>query len=176
MKKKIILAFLLVLTTKAFGSDFKSFDSFTSKFKTINKKEEKSDIYNLTVIAEQNFGVKKELIWALIATESTFRNIKNGASIGYTQLQLPTAKDVFEKNKALLTKLGVSKPKTIKDLEKPKTQILISAAYLKNLKEKFNGNLRISLRAYNAGTSGYKKAKNDWYYEKIKKQMSAIPN
>ena len=60
MKKKIILAFLLVLTTKAFGSDFKSFDSFTSKFKTINKKEEKSDIYNLTVIAEQNFGVKKE--------------------------------------------------------------------------------------------------------------------
>ena len=48
--------------------------------------------------------------------------------------------------------------------------------YLKNLKEKFNGNLRISLRAYNAGPSGYKKAKNDWYYEKIKKQMSAIPN
>lgn len=176
MKKKIILACLLVLTTKAFGADFKGFDSYTSKFKTINKKEEKTEIFNLTTMAEKNFGIKKELIWALIATESTFRNIKNGASIGYTQLQLPTAKDVFEKNKTILIKLGVSKPKTTSDLKNPKTQILISVAYLKDLKEKFNGNMRIVLRAYNAGPSGYKKANNDWYYEKIKKQMLVIPN
>ena len=176
MKKKIILACLLVLTTKAFGSDFKDFDSYTSKFKTINKKEEKTEIFNLTTAAEKQFKIKKELLWALMATESAFRNIKNGASIGYTQLQLLTARDVFEKNKAVLIKMGVSKPKTIKDLSNPKTQILISAAYIKDLKEKFNGNLRLALRAYNAGPSGYKKAKNDWYFDRIQKQMLVIPN
>ena len=174
MKKKIILTFLLVLTTKAFGSDFKSFDSFKFKFKTINKKEEKSDIYNLTVIAEQNFGVKKELIWALIAVESSFRNIANGASIGYTQLQLPTAKWIFEKYEKQLLRLGVSKPKTRNDLFNPKTQILISSAYLNYLLKIYNGNWDTTLMAYNAGPNGWKKAKNHWYYQKIYKQMSKI--
>ena len=174
MRKRLILVCLLLINFTMFGAEFKRFDAFTKKFETINKKEEKQNIYELTTIATKEFGIKKELIWALIAVESSFRNIANGASIGYTQLQLPTAKWIFEKYEKQLLRLGVSKPKTRNDLFNPKTQILISSAYLNYLLKIYNGNWNTTLMAYNAGPNGWKKAKNHWYYQKIYKQMSKI--
>ena len=40
------------------------------------------------------------------------------------------------------------------------------------LNKYFNGNLKIALMAYNAGITGYKKANNYWYYEKVMKQKN----
>lgn len=174
MKKRLVLVCLLLTNFTTFGAEFKHFDAFTKKFETINKKEEKQNIYELTKIAAKEFGIKKELIWGLIAVESSFRNIANGASIGYTQLQLPTAKWIFEKYETQLSKLGVSKPKTRKDLFDAKTQILISSAYLNYLLKIYKGDLNTTLMAYNAGPNGWKKAKNHWYYQRIYKQMSKI--
>ena len=174
MEKRLVLVCLLLINFTMFGAEFKHFNAFTKKFETINKKEEKQNIYDLTTIAAKEFGIKKELLWALIAVESSFRNIANGASIGYTQLQLPTAKWIYEKYEPQLKKLGVSKPKTRTDLFNPKTQILISSAYLNYLLKMYKGNLNTTLMAYNAGANGYKKANNHWYYQKIYKQMSKI--
>lgn len=174
MCKRLFLVVLMLLAFKANAADFKSFDLFSSKFKTISNKEEKLKIFNLTVTAEKEFGIKKEIIWALIAVESSFRNINSGSSIGYTQLQLPTAKWIWEKYEKEMLFYKIKKPQSKSDLMDLKTQILISTAYLEFLTKYFNGNFKIALMAYNAGITGYKKANNYWYYEKIIKQKKQI--
>lgn len=159
---------------RTLASDFNDFDHFSSKYKTISNKEEKLKIYNLTVVAGKEFNVKKELMWALIGTESSFKNIKTGSSIGYTQLQLPTAKWIWEKYKTKMLKEKIACPKVKSDLYDAKTQIFISTAYVDFLSKMFKGNLKTTMMAYNAGISGYKKVNNVWYYKKIIGAKSTI--
>ena len=172
MVKRLFLGFFIIVNF-AQAANYKSFDVYTNGFKTIKKTEEKQKIYNLTKLVETEFKIKKELMWALIATESSFKNVTNGVSIGYTQIQLGTAKDIYKKYEQQLKSLGVKPPKTINDLKNPKTQILISGAYLRYLIDKFKDQ-NIALRAYNAGPAGFVKAKNSWYSKRIIDNLNKI--
>lgn len=166
---KLIIA--LLLTYSIYGGVLE-LENFASKF-TSNKKLI-SEVYKASEIAEREANIDRKLIWSIIAVESGFKNISNTSnSVGLCQLQLSTAQYVYEKNKKKLAKYIVY-PTSKSSLYHVRTNILLSAYYLKYLKESYNLSTYSALRAYNAGPSGYKKVNNSWYSDRVMKYRNSL--
>ncbi len=85
------------------------------------------------------------LLSAIIREESRYdaRALSGAAARGLTQFVLPTAR-------RLATKIGRSQIEP-EDLEQPETSIALGAAYLRELDDRFDGDLPRMIVAYNAG-------------------------
>lgn len=157
---KLLIALLLITNLYAGKVEL---DNFASKF--TSDKKLKEEVYNASLIAERLYKIDQKLIYSLIATESSFKNVGNSkGSIGLCQVQLPTAQYLYKKYKM---QSMLSYPKSDKDLYNVYTNILVSACYLRYLQDSLDLNLYNTLRAYNAGPSGYKKVNNKKYADKV---------
>lgn len=168
--KKILMFFLIIYGIKA--SEEKAYYELTKQY-NLNKKEQ-IKIWNLSNEAKEVFGIDRTLLWAIIASESSFRNVSNGKSIGYPQIRLITAKDVYKRYEKEFKLLKIEEPKNNNDLKSPEVQICIASAQLNYLSKKFKGNKIKVLRAYNAGTKGMYKVNNLWYAKKVIKKQKEI--
>lgn len=95
-----------------------------------------SSLRNLVDSISRNYGVDPALVRALIKTESNFNRwaVSNKGALGLMQLIPETGR-----------RYGV------RDFFDPQQNVDGGVHYLKFLLEKFNGNLDLSLAAYNAG-------------------------
>jgi soluble lytic murein transglycosylase-like protein len=104
---------------------------------------QKKEIIQAVEEASEKYGVDKALILAVITKESTFKHkatSKVGAK-GLMQLTSNTIKFINSRNKDL----KITDPYDIKQ------NVMGGTFYLKYLLNKFNGDLRLALGAYNAG-------------------------
>ena len=104
---------------------------------------QKKEIIRAVEEASKKYGVDKALILAVITKESTFNHkatSKVGAK-GLMQLNSDTIKFINSRNKDL----KITDPYDIKQ------NVMGGTFYLKYLLNKFNGDLKLALGAYNAG-------------------------
>ena len=112
------------------------------------------------------YGVDEELIYAMIKEESNFNQDANSHkdAIGLMQLVQDTADEVG-------LELGIEDV----DLRDPETNIQIGTKYLSDLIEKYDGNIKFAIVAYNAGFGNVDK----WIREEIIKEdgsnMEEVP-
>jgi soluble lytic murein transglycosylase-like protein len=85
-------------------------------------------------------GIKPEVAFGLVRTESAFRNgaTSHVGAIGLTQLMPSTAR-------------WLEPGTTRSDLRNPDTNLRIGFAYLRRLIDRYDGNTRLALLAYNRG-------------------------
>lgn len=116
------------------------YDSIFPRY--LNSKK-RNEIISAVEEASKKYGVDKELILAVITKESGF-NYKATSKVGakgLMQLNSDTVKFINSNNKDL----KINNPYDIKQ------NIMGGTYYLKYLLNKFNGDLRLVLGAYNAG-------------------------
>ena len=101
----------------------------------------------------EKYNVEKDLILAVIKTESNFdaKVRSHKGAIGLMQLMEQTALEVLPQ-----TDLEISKEDIGNKLIEPETNINIGTKYLQILLEKYNS-IEIALTAYNAGTGNVDK-------------------
>lgn len=92
--------------------------------------------------AASRFGIPEYVLYALIRSESYFRNdaVSGVGAQGLTQLMKPTAQDIARKLKLESF-----------DLSDPATNITFGAYYLSELASRLDGDMMSALYAYNAG-------------------------
>lgn len=100
---------------------------------------------NEVLLAADETSLEPALIHAVIATESKHnpRAKSNKGALGLMQLMPATASRF-----------------NVKDRNDPKQNILAGSKYLKELLTMFNGDLKLSLAAYNAGPAAVQKYRN----------------
>ena len=94
--------------------------------------------------AARSFGVPRDVLYGIAATESNFDPTvigDQGQSFGLLQVQLATAQ-------------GLGFGATPQDLLDPGTNANAGAAYLRAQLQRFQGNLVAAVSAYNAGAGG----------------------
>lgn len=98
----------------------------------------------------QKYGIKKELVTAMISTESKFRKnaVSHKNAKGLMQLKEETAKWCIEKYDI---------DENDETLYSPRLNIEIGCAYMHYLLDKFAGNTPLALAAYNAGEGNVSK-------------------
>ena len=94
--------------------------------------------------SEEN-GIDPLLTFAIIKAESNFNKdaVSNSNAIGLMQIVESTAKEIAEKDLELSFSTDL--------LNSPEYNIKIGTAYYAKLLKKYNGNMGLSLAAYNAG-------------------------
>lgn len=94
--------------------------------------------------ASLRYGVAKNLIWAVIKTESNFvaHAVSHKGAVGAMQIMPETQKE-----------LGLTRPADAKD------NVFAGTKYLKQQLDYFDGNLEFALAAYNAGAGNVLKYK-----------------
>ena len=126
-----------------------------------NPKANASKIVFLCNKYEKEFHLKEDTLLALIAVESSFRNITNGKSLGYVQMQMPTLLDMntyYKVNKV------TNKSQFMTSLENQIYYAGLHLQYLNTIIKSEKG----SFLAYNVGLGAFKKGKyNIKYYNKI---------
>lgn len=162
-------------TIKAKANDSASFDSIFEAETVIYAKPLSNDIHtrnsvnnssippeNLESIfqsASEQFHIDKDLLKAVAKAESNFNPnvVSNSGAIGIMQLMPSTA-----------STLGVSNPYD------PNQNIMGGAKYLSQLYQQYNGDLSLTLAAYNAGPGNVQKyngvppfAETENYIEKV---------
>ena len=99
------------------------------------------------IIYAEQYNIDKNLIFAVIKTESNFnataKSNKNAA--GLMQIMEATALDVANRNG-----IEINKEKITEELYNPSKNIHIGIAYLASLINRY-GNIELALAAYNAG-------------------------
>ncbi len=166
--KKIIL--FLLLSLNLFSMEFKEIVRY------YNSKIREDEIVALEKIIhkyEKMYGVNRYVVYSIIATESNFRNVfgDNGESIGYGQIQFPTA--MFVKKKFGLHE-DLSRERLIEDID---LQLKYTVLYIKYLYELNDNDVKATLLSYNAGPLNFKKNRfNSQYYEKVSKNYTYILN
>lgn len=92
----------------------------------------------------QKYGIKKELVTAMISTESKFKKnaVSHKNAKGLMQLKEETAKWCMEKYDIEANS---------ENLYSPRLNIEIGCAYMHYLLDKFGGSTPLALAAYNAG-------------------------
>ncbi len=103
--------------------------------------------FNSTI---ESYAIKRNLptsiIYTLMRSESAFiHDVRSGAgAMGLMQLMPATAKHTAQK-------IGLKKYRNTRQLYEPKINIALGTAYLKELLDRYNGNLIMAAAAYNAG-------------------------
>jgi len=126
----------------------------------------------------QKYGIKKELVTAMISTESKFQKnaVSHKNAKGLMQLKEETAKWCMEKYNIE----GNSK-----NLYLPRLNIEIGCAYMHYLLDRFDGNIPLALAAYNAGEGnvlkwikhqGEKKENLDIPFKETKNYVKLVEN
>lgn len=156
LNKRIVTVIILMLVTVNLIGKTKQ--DMVLEF---NPKANADIIVALSHKYEKEFNLKEDTLLALMAVESSFRNVTNGKSLGYVQMQMPTLKDmnkIYKINKVT----NVSQFKTSLD-----NQLYYAALHLSYLKSKVKSERGMFL-AYNVGLGAYNKGKyNPKYYTKI---------
>lgn len=100
---------------------------------------------DLVAAAARETGFAAEWIYAVLRTESLYdaRAVSGAGALGLLQLRLPTARQVARNLKRPLPSRD--------DLFRPEVNIALGAHYLRQLHERFQGRLPLTLAAYNAG-------------------------
>ncbi len=90
--------------------------------------------------AAQEFGIEPRVAFGLVRTESSFRRtaVSHAGAVGYTQLLPSTAR-------------WIEPGTTRADLFDTRTNLRVGFKYLSYLIDKYDGNLRLALTAYNRG-------------------------
>lgn len=113
--------------------------------------------YKEIVISEANsYGVDPYLVFAVIKKESGFDKgvTSNKGAKGLMQILDSTAADVVRKNPTIFTDTNY-------DIFDPKFNISIGTKYLKQLIDRYAGDITMALAAYNAGLGNVDKWKTD---------------
>lgn len=92
------------------------------------------------------FEIDQYLVYSVIKTESRFNKdaISNKGAKGLMQVMDNTGKEIFDK-------LNVHEK--YQDLQEPEANIMVGSYYLKQLLERYNGDLDKAIAAYNSGPS-----------------------
>lgn len=111
---------------------------------------------DIVILEANNVGVDPYLVFAMIKKESKFdkNTVSNKGAKGLMQILDSTAKDVVKANPAIFTY-------TDYDIFDPAFNISIGTKYLKQLINRYNGDIPLALAAYNAGLGNVDKWKTD---------------
>ena len=166
---KIITLFLL-MSLNLFSMELKEIVKY---YNSKIKEEEVLQLEKTVHKYEKIYGINRYVVYSIIATESNFRNIfgDSGKSIGYGQIQLPTAE--FMKKKFQLDE-ELSKKRLIEDVD---LQVKYTVLYIKYLYELHDQDIKATLLSYNAGPLNFKKNRfNSKYFEKVSRNYTHILN
>ncbi len=110
--------------------------------------------------ASKIYGISYNLIKAVMKTESGFNPyaISNKGAVGLMQLMPETAKD-----------LGV-------DIDNPIHNVFGGALYLKKMMERYDGDVKLALAAYNAGAENVDKYKGIPPFEETENYVKTVLN
>lgn len=124
---------------------------------------------NYVVKYSKEYNIDPYLVTSVIKAESGFKHdVKSHKNaIGLMQLTEETAQWVAEKMKI--------KDFSIEMLENPEVNIAMGCWYLDNLKEEFDGNITLTLAAYNGGRGNVEKWLKDDRYSQDGKTLTYIP-
>ncbi len=113
-------------------------DVIETKFTNISGKEEERSFHQIILRAAGQYQVDPDLIRAIIMTESGYnpRAVSKKGAMGLMQLMPETAED-----------LG------LKDSFDPENNIYAGVRYFRTLLNRFDGNIKLALAAYNAGST-----------------------
>ena len=162
--KRILVLLLIVISVNLLG---KSKESIILQF---NSKANTTKILEYCSKYETEFKLKKDTLLALIAVESSFKNVDNKNSLGYVQMQMPTLLDL---NKIYKVNKVTTKQQFKNSME---NQIYYAALNLRYLIGK-TGSDRGAFLAYNAGLYAYKKGRYvPAYYTKMIKYRTMFNN
>ena len=141
MSKTLKRIFILVLIFILLLFIAKVFNIKDNVYKIIYPTRYSEYVYKYS---EEN-NIDPLLTFAIIKSESNFNEIavSNSNAIGLMQLVETTAKEITEKD--------LNEEFSIEILYNPEYNIKIGTTYFAKLLKKYNGNLGISLAAYNAG-------------------------
>ena len=123
--------------------------------------------YKLTVEKCANsYGISKELVYAVIRTESKFKEdaVSDKGAVGLMQIMESTGDWAAEK-------LDIE----VEDLRKPEVNIEIGSYYLSYLLDLYENDLDCALAAYNAGQANVDKWLSDKKYSADGKTLDKIP-
>ncbi|MFH1654512.1 MAG: lytic transglycosylase domain-containing protein [Pseudomonadota bacterium] len=109
--------------------------------------------------AAEEYDMDPALIAAIIRAESSF-NPNARSPVG--------AKGLMQINGITARHLGIT------NLYDPKTNIQAGTMYLRELKERFNGNLKLTIAAYNAGPTAVSKYKSIPPYKETKQYVKKV--
>ena len=138
--KKIAIIILILIFIILIGI-FKIFNFKDYILKNIYPTTYSEYVYKYS---EEN-GIDPLLTFAIIKAESNFNKdaVSNSNAIGLMQIVESTAKEIAEKDLELSFSTDL--------LNSPEYNIKIGTAYYAKLLKKYNGNMGLSLAAYNAG-------------------------
>lgn len=98
--------------------------------------------YRLSLVrgAERAFDLPAGVMYYLIGVESSWRAsaVSSAGAVGLTQVRPSTAR-------------VIDSTLTREDLFRPEVNVMVGAAYLKRMIDRYDGDVRRALRAYNAG-------------------------
>ena len=154
--------------------DIINIKSLLSKF-PLSKNEYDAELAYVIVNEATKNGLDPYLIVSIIKTESSFRTnvVSNKGAVGLMQLLPKTAHYISEKRDHLDLENN-------KQLFDPIINIKIGINYLAYLRNKFNGNLRFSIIAYNIGPANlFRKLRENRrlpvvYYNKVMSNYDQI--
>lgn len=160
-KIKFVIKILLVLIVAAL--------CFFYGYKSYLKSAYPIKFYDYVSAASAKYGVEKELIFAVIRTESSFREdaVSRAGAIGLMQIT-PETFDWLQLN------LRPSNRKSQEALKDPEVNIDYGTYLLSILANKYSDETA-TLCAYNAGISNVKKWLNDPQYSDNKVTLKQIP-
>jgi len=110
------------------------------------------------------YGLDPFFVWAIMREESSFRPevYSPAKAVGLTQM-------IYSTGKIVARKLGVPNFK-LSDLEDPETSIRFGTFHMRQMIDKFGGNLSLVISSYNAGGSAVAR----WIAERPDMEMDAF--
>lgn len=120
-------------------------------------------------IYAEEFSLEKELVYAIIRTESKFDPyaVSNTGAKGLMQMQEETAKDCIRELKLKNVK--------VQDLLEPEFNIRLGCYYFSKLLKRYQGNQDLAIAAYNGGPGNVEKWLKNENYTNEKGELVHIP-
>lgn len=140
----VVMAVGMVVPSQLFSPEASAYASLTSKRQISRFKErlDPEDIQQIVLLASETYDVPKGLIWAVIKAESDFKPRAKSpvGAMGLMQLMPVTAEAM-----------------NVGDPYDPEQNILGGTRYLSEMIQRFKGDWKLALAAYNAGPANVQK-------------------